>query len=214
MGLIGDIAGLFAGDNSGQINDLLRNLNPEAGASMYSGIQEDPQLRATQMGTLDALKSIAGGGLRPEDKAAQLEAMDASNRNERGQRGAIMQSMASRGMAGSGNELAAQLANEQGAANRTSMAGTQAAGNASQRALQAIAMRGQMAGNIRGQDFGNAAAKAGAQDAMSKFNAGQRVTKAGMQTGTLWDQGQNDQRRWTQLGNDAGNSLATGFGFL
>lgn len=212
MGIIGDIAGLFAGNNNDQVNAILNGLNPEAGASAYTTLGPDPALRAAQMRSLSALQDIAAGRLQPMDQIRQQQAMDAANRNEQGQRGAIMQHMAARGMAGSGAELAAQLAAQQGGANRAYAAGSEAAANANQRALSAIGQSGQMAGNIRGQDWGEAAQRAGALDAMSRFNAGQRVAKAGMQTGALDAQGRRNVAQWTGLGNDVENTAAAAYG--
>jgi hypothetical protein len=82
-------------------------------------------------------------------------------------RGAIGQNMAARGVGGSGVEIASQLANQQGAANRNSMAGTQAAADARQRAIAALMGSANIAGNVRGQD-----------SALAQFNASQRLRQA------------------------------------
>lgn len=189
-GLLGGVAGgLFGGSSKRKqadkqrelaLQDLL-NSNPEMEASAFDGISTDPVLRQAQ---LDALKGLQAegnaGGLTIQSRAALNEANALQAQRERGSREAILQNMAQRGMSGSGTELAAALQNQQASADRSAATGTQAAADARQRALQAMSASGQMAGSVRGQDFGEASTKAAAKDARARFNASQRLTRAGM----------------------------------
>jgi hypothetical protein len=143
------------------------------GPSALSQISTDPQVRAKQMIALEKMAGIADEGLRPEDEARLEQALQRSRMQERGAREAILQDMQARGTSGSGLELAAQLANQQGAAERARMEALDINALASQRALEALAQSGDMAGQLRGQDWREAAAKAEAQDAIARFNAQQ-----------------------------------------
>lgn len=202
MGLLGDVFGgigsLLGGsgdDNASK--DAWNNLNPEAGPT-------DPKLRQQQLDTLAALRSIASsGGMRTQDKVAYTQAANETNRAEAARRHAVLTNMASRGMAGSGNELASDLIGEQGAADRNAMTGNQAASDANQRALTALSAGGQYAGAIRGQD-----------DAMSRFNAGQRVAKAAGQSGIYERAGQRGSEQWGNLGSSVGNDIGDAAGPL
>jgi hypothetical protein len=147
----------------GSVGDLDR--------SEFGGIQTDPRLREAQMRALQGLQDQASaGGLTLMDRARLAEAQDAVSRQERGSREALQQSMAARGMAGSGQAYAAQLANQQGAATRSSRAGLDVAAEAQRRALESLQGAGRLGGQIRGQEWGEQAARAGAQDAINRFN--------------------------------------------
>jgi hypothetical protein len=189
---IGDLAGgvvggiISAGDRKrarGEYDQAVGDLmdsNPEAGRTEYDRIHEDPALRSAEMSALQGFQQEANaGGLTVQDRAALQQAQDANAQRERGAREAILQNMAMRGMGGSGSELAAALENQQGSAMRNNAAGTQAAADARNRALQAMATSGQMAGGIRSQDWQQAAQRAASQDAINKFNASQRLSRAG-----------------------------------
>jgi len=154
--------------------------------SALAGVSTDPELRQAQMSALDQLaREGKAGGLSIESRAALREAEGETSARERGSREAILQDMARRGMSGSGNELAAALTNQQGAAERNSAAGTRAAADARARALQAMTQSGQLAGAVRGQDFGETTTRAGAVDDRNRFNATQRLQRAGMRANAL-----------------------------
>ncbi len=213
MGFLGDIGSLIGGVTGGagdqeKARQILAQLNAEAGPSAFSKIKEDPALRTDQLYSLAALKSIAdNGGMRTEDKVAQRQAMDAADARTQMQTGAALQGAAARGMAGGPAELAARLNAQQAGAETNAVAGSNAAADASRRALAAIGQYGTMAGNVRGQDFNTAATTAGATDAMSRFNAGQRVTKAQDQAGLADRQGYRQQQTWQNFGNNIGNDV-------
>jgi hypothetical protein len=139
----------------------------------FDDISSDPRLREDQMATLGALQELVdGGGMNAVDKANLARIQSQTGQADRGRREAILQNAAQRGMGGSGMELLAQLDSSQAATDRAAQEGLDVAGMAQQRALEAMMSKGQMAGSIRGQDFSEAAQRAAAMDAISRFNAG------------------------------------------
>ncbi len=220
MGAIGSSLGYAVGSGLGELIgggaaararrralEELRGVKEEAGPSAYENIRSlsDPTLRLAQMGALRQLQETGGaGGLDLGSRVALNQAAADTARRERGSREAILQQMAMRGAGGSGASLAAQLANQQGAAERNAMSGEQAAADARARALAATAQSGELAGGIRGQDWGEASQRAGALDALSRFNASQRLTKGGMIYGGQTSDADADAERKKRLFGGAG----------
>lgn len=146
------------------------------GRSEMSGIQTDPALKKAQMDALLGLQEISEGGLTKMDEANLSRIRNEENTAARGQREAILQNAQSRGMGGSGLELMANLQNSQDAATRASQRDMDVAATAQERALQALIQGGQMGGQMQAQDFNQQAQVAGANDAISKFNAQNKNT--------------------------------------
>src|SRR5512147_1933207 len=192
-----------------QALEELLALNPEMGASAYQ--ETDPRTREAQMAALAGLENTyRAGGMDPQSRAALLEAQYQTGAAERGARDALVQNAASRGLSTSGASFAAQLGNQQGAANRNARAGAQAAGDARTRALQALSGTVEAAGGIRGQDY----QKASALDAVERFNAAQRTAKTGMLANTYTgnaatydQQSAADQERGRAMGAGVGRAL-------
>lgn len=138
-------------------------------------ISTDPRLKDAQFGALSELRDIAANrGLTDADKARIAEIGQQEAIREKGQREAILQEAASRGTAGSGLTLASLLNSQQGSADRAAARGLGVEQLAEQRTLDAIRSGADLAGNIRGQEFGEAATKAEAQDVINRFNVGAR----------------------------------------
>ncbi len=143
-------------------------------------VRVDPRLREAQLSALRQLQEVGDSQGLDIESRAELEQMKSElGAQERGQREAIMQSMASRGMSGSGLELASMLQSQQGSANRAAQSGFQIAADARRRALQAIMDSGELAGSVRSQDFGEQSAVAEAQDAINRFNTANRQDVSG-----------------------------------
>jgi hypothetical protein len=143
------------------------------GNTAFDGVSVDPRLKDAQMAALNQLAGIAeGGGMNAADKANLASIQSQTGQADRGRREAILQNMQQRGFGGSGNELLAQLSSSQAATDRSAQEGLNIAGMAQQRALDAMLQGGNLAGGIRGQDFGEQARVAQARDAVSQFNAG------------------------------------------
>lgn len=163
-----------------QLQDLVQQgvITPEEAqaalvdGSAMEGITLDPALKQKQMASLAALEELAAnGGMMASDEANLNRIRNEELASARGAREAIINNANARGMGGSGLELASQLMNQQEGANRTAQRDMDIAAQAQDRALQAIMQGGQMAGDVRNQDFNQAAQVAGAQDAIAKFNA-------------------------------------------
>lgn len=143
-----------------------------AGPSAMQGITDNPAMLGQEQASLGALQDLVNkGGLNTTDAANLNQIQGAAAQQSRGQQDAIMQNMAARGMGGSGNELLAKLSASQNATNQAAQQGLDVAGQAQSRALQAMMQGGSLASQLQGQQFGEAAQKASAQDAISKFNA-------------------------------------------
>lgn len=165
-----------------QVEELVRQgqITPEEATailqeeSQFGAISLDPRLRQAQFDALSSLQQVGTeGGLTATSRARLDEVQRAAAGRERAQRGAILQQFAQRGISGSGLELAAQLGAQQAEAGRVSSEGFQTQALAEQRALQALAQAGQLGGQIRGQEFGEQAQTAQAQDIINRFNAAQ-----------------------------------------
>lgn len=141
-----------------------------AGPSKMAGVKADQGLVNTQKEALQAIAQRGKVGLAPEDRAAMNQLREQVAQDEEAKRQQIMQSMQARGMGGAGAELAAQLQSSQSSTNRAAQGGDVLAGQASQRALQALSQSGTLAGNIRNQDVSEQAMRAQAEDQLNRFN--------------------------------------------
>lgn len=135
-------------------------------------IQVDPRLRQAQMNQLETLSKLGETGFSPEERA-QINSMqrkvEADNTSRLQQ---ILQQQDMRGVGSSEAGLAARLQSSQSAANRQAQEQEQIAAQAWNRALQAKMGAGQLGGQIENTQFGQEAAKAGAQTnrEMANFN--------------------------------------------
>ena len=87
------------------------------------------------------------------DKARLAQIQGDENANLRGQQGAIMQNLATRGMSGGMSEMVARQLAAQGEANRMAQQGLDVKAQAEQRALDALMKQGQLGGQIQQQDL-------------------------------------------------------------
>lgn len=142
----------------------------------FGAMQEDDSLRGRQVQTLQSLQNeYDTGGMTAADKGAnQLAFNDAAARTESNSRG-IENSMAQRGQAGGVANMALEQQAAQGATNQAANMARGNASDARMRALQALEAGGNLAGNVRTQDYRRLSDVAGAQDTLNQFNAGQRA---------------------------------------
>jgi hypothetical protein len=132
----------------------------------------DLRLKDAQLRALGKLSEIAqNGGMSAQEKAELSRIQNDAATADRGRRESILTNMAARGQSGSGNDLLAQLQSSQAATDRQAQQGLDVAGMAQSRALQALQQQGQMAGSIRGQEYGEQSDAARARDAIQQFNA-------------------------------------------
>lgn len=141
------------------------------GPSEAGQVRADPAMREAQLNVLNKLRGIEeSGGMTLEDQATLNKVLGQTARQESAGRAQIANQMQARGVANSGADLAMQLQNQQASAERANQTGLDVAGQAQKRALQAMMSRGQMAGQMRGQDFGEQMSAAQARDMFSKIN--------------------------------------------
>lgn len=197
-----------------------QNLISDAGQ-----VRADPELVNAQKSVLAKLANLENGGLNLTDRAALNDSLGAAARQETAGRNAILQGMRARGTAGSGNELAMMLSNQQAAAERGASTGLSVAAQAQRRALEALMQRGQMAGQMRSQGFAEQDRTAQARDNMKRYNQGlmqqnfqntmarQGGISQGLGQRVQGEMYDEDQARklWGGLGQ-AGGELAKGFG--
>jgi hypothetical protein len=162
----------------GELNPQMEGVE-SLGPSEMGAISLDPQLRAAQMAALRDMGSIARGGLSAADRANINEIRARNAQQVRAQEESIMQEMARRGTGGGNQELVARMQAAQMGANRASAEGDRIAAMAEQARREALTQQANMAGNVRGADFGEASAKAQAADAIARFNA---ANKQGVMT--------------------------------
>ena len=138
--------------------------------SQLDSYKEDIQARDLQKNALLKMQGVSEEGFTPETKA-EIELLRMNQaRDQKGEQDAILQNMASRGMAGSGQELAARLLGSQAGAERSAKERLQLAAEANRAATEAIANTGSMAQNLRSSDLGVAESKARAADTINQFN--------------------------------------------
>ncbi len=140
--------------------------------SQFMSINMDQAPRNAEIAALSQMQDIANeGGRDAQFRAAMNDVTNQANTQMQGQTGAILQNAAQRGALNSNMTTAAQLANAYAGNANASNAGVNAAAQAEQRALQAIADSATLGGQINQQDFSQAAQKAQAIDAINRYNA-------------------------------------------
>ncbi len=144
----------------------------QAGPSAFSTEKLSDVPMSTMQQVLARENEIASSnGMTPQEQAAIANAESDVNRNTAGQRGAIAQDFAQRGIPASlisaalQNQTAGQEA-QQGYTNALN-----ARANAANMGQTALANEGALASTMYGQNAGQANAVASAQDALAKFNA-------------------------------------------
>lgn len=140
-----------------ELRDLLSN---ERLGDLY-GTQED---------VLSKLGDYTESGMSAIDQARLAEVQNQINQQNRGNQEAIIQNMAQRGLAGSGSELAARLNAQQGGAQAGYLAGSDIAGQAAQRAYDALQSQGAYASQLQGQQYGQMSNAAQASDMINRYN--------------------------------------------
>lgn len=143
----------------------LGDYSPEA--AQYGQVSEDPRLKSAQMSALNKMAGLADSGLSAEDQLGFQKAREQGAQMARSGTEAALQNAKARGIGGSGLEFAMREQAGQGGAQRSQMGALEtAAAAARQRALYNQAF-GDMAGQVRGQDY-NVNAKN--TDIINQFN--------------------------------------------
>lgn len=142
----------------------------DLGISQVSQVQEDPELRAAQTRALELLQQKGEIGLGPEERVELNKISQKLSRSAKASEADITRELQQRGLSGSGLEFALRQQVRQQAENAAAMEAQEQAALASRRALEALTQSGQLAGQIRGQDFDVASTKAAAADEFQRFN--------------------------------------------
>lgn len=141
------------------------------GQTDLKNIQQNPNLAKYQMSAMQKLAGISdAGGLDAESKNKLDEVLRAGETQQMSNQKAVLENRAARGMAGSGDELAAQLLASQAGANRAGQDSRAVAAMALQNQLAAINGSANLASSLDQQQYQKAAAIANKQDAISQFN--------------------------------------------
>jgi hypothetical protein len=133
-------------------------------APKVAQIQEAPELRRAQMGALQILGQQAKGGLTAEGRSGLEEIQRQQERNTEAKRQQILQSFQQRGTGGAGAEMLSQLQAASAGAAQAGEERLKLQAQAQQAALQAASQYGSLGGQIRGQEFDIARARAAAED--------------------------------------------------
>jgi len=174
----------------------------QLGPSALQAIQTDPRLKQAQQDTLSSYDDIiSGDGYSAADKAGINSVGNQIARRMAGANSAVRQQMEASGQGQGGAAIAAQLENQQQANQRFSEAGQNQAAQGVQRRFQAIAAKGNQAGDMRTQDWNEQASKAQAADSIARFNAAARTSAANQNNSNLQTDYAN---RYGQLQGKAG----------
>jgi hypothetical protein len=141
--------------------------------SSYNDISLDPATRAAQMAALDQYTNIANTeGLDPAAKLALQQTIDATNAQSQGAQGAIMNQAQAEGQGGGDFALTQRAIAAQGASNTGATQGLETAAMAEANREAALNAMSNIGGSINASDYGQAAAKAAAQNAINATNQG------------------------------------------
>lgn len=142
----------------------------------FEDIETAPELESAQMQALSTLQEkVDEGGLTAQEEAELNQIMRSAKGEEQAAQQRVLQSMAERGMLGSGQELAARLGASQSAMQDAATQAEQLAAIKAQSELDAVNRLAQMGGQIREQSFGEQAQQAAAKDAIERFNVQQKT---------------------------------------
>jgi hypothetical protein len=172
-------------------------------APKVAEIQEAPELRKAQMTALELLGQRATTGMTTEDRARLAEIQLQQARETEAKRQQILQSYQQRGLGGAGSEIAAQLQAASAGSAQAAEQGLQLAAQAQRSALEAAREYGGLGGQIRGQEFDIARAKATAEDqtALERFRQATSRQERNIGAQRQYEQARRDEAfRRAQLG--------------
>jgi hypothetical protein len=136
----------------------------------------DPRYKEAQLAALKQMQDLGkSGGLDDMDRFNIEQAQQRALGQAQAQRAQTTEEMARRGMGTSGLAMLQSQMAGQGAANAQRQAEMQVQAEARRRALESILKGGQLAGDIRGQEFGEESQKAQAQDLINRFNVQNQI---------------------------------------
>lgn len=188
--------------------ELQRMVAEQLGPSAMEGVSADPALQGQQYEALGELGRIAdSGGMTLEDKVNYEDAQRQAAQQAMRQRQSILNLMRrSTGGNVQGASVAAQLGAVGDEQEATALAGAKTAADARRRATEAVLKRGALAGDVRGQQFDEAARRAAARDAVTRYNTTARQTAQNYNLGLPQEQFENQRSLAAGRSNTATNN--------
>ena len=166
-----------------QLAPLMREADP----TLVKNTAEGKEGRQAQLDALKKMKMVANGGADPLLSGALDEAANRSQIESQSREGSILQDFARRGMMGSGQELAAKLASQQGAMTESAASSRQAAIESYKNRLQALRDSASLGGDISRDELSQQSRNA---DIINSFNqrlSANAQSNANMNTGIIND---------------------------
>lgn len=168
------------------------------GQTQLQNIQLNPKYNEYSMSALEKMAKISDSGMTDIEKAQMAEMLNKTNAQQMSQRKDILENRAARGMSGSGDELAAQLAASQASANTASDQALQLAAQALQRKMEATTGTANLAQTMQQSDYGRQRDLAAAMDAIAQFNVSNQQNVQGANVNA------KNQAQLTNLQNQQG----------
>lgn len=131
--------------------ELIQKLN--LNADKATTLTENPENRARQEASLNALKQMSQTGMSAQDLAQMAQARSQSAQDTQAKTNQLLQQAQARGQLGSGDTLAAQLMANQQSGQNASKAAMDTAAQASQARQNALSSYANLSGQVRGQDL-------------------------------------------------------------
>lgn len=148
------------------------------GPSRLAAIQTDPTYRQAGQQALAELKNVSErGGFSLADEAGTNRLQQQTSQRAQAGRQAALEGMRRRGTLDSGDEIVAAMKGQQDATQQESQRDMDVAGQAQNRALEAIRMRAGLAGQMDASEYGKMRDAANAGDERDRYNI-ERQTSA------------------------------------
>ncbi len=149
-----------------------------------NGFNMDPRTLQAQNSALDHFNTVMeGDGFDPVSEAAYQRRVAEAEVRRRGQGLAVMREQELQGLGGSGMDVMAQLMTGQAATSDQYLAALDAAAMQQTRMDTAGMNMGQLGGQMRAQEFGEHAQRAGAMDAWNQFMGGAILNSSEVNSG-------------------------------
>jgi hypothetical protein len=212
LSTLGHATGLWGGaageDPYKKYEAMYAGIKPPTNEDIQSLYQQQaPQGRAAQMTALQGYQDIAaGGGLTAADVARNQEMLAQTQGAEAAGRRATLSSMAARGMAGGGSEMAANLAGQQAMSEANALRGAGTAALGQQARMQALGGMAGLGQGIRAGDI----EQAQAADAIRNFNFMNQMARAQGMSGAYPGQAAAQAGQAQQAGTFLGNLIGGG----
>lgn len=196
--------------------DLFRDLyNTDYGDSVLKDLAADPVDVLAQRRTMERFDQLSREGFTDLDRQALNQGFEQSRREEQAQRQAALDAAARRGDASGGNALMASLMAQQGGANRAANYATDVGLAGRDRALNALAQYGSMAGQMRDQGFNEQLQRGRAMDEFKQWKAVMQHQAASGLAGAQGAQADYQLGRSEQVKpRPIGQAIKDGIGFL